>query len=121
MEEKNYIYVNKEQYEIATLDYDKSLLDWIRTNINLKGTKEGCNEGDCGACSVIITDQREKKTKAINSCLVRLGQIINYNIFTIEGLSENNNLNSIQESFIKNHASQCGFCTPGFIIPGTAC
>ena len=72
MEEKNYIYVNKEQYEIATLDYDKSLLDWIRTNINLKGTKEGCNEGDCGACSVIITDQREKKIKAINSCLVRL-------------------------------------------------
>ena len=120
MEEKNYIYVNKEQYEIATLDYDKSLLDWIRTNINLKGTKEGCNEGDCGACSVIITDQREKKIKAINSCLVRLGQIINYNIFTIEGLSENNNLNSIQESFIKNHASQCGFCTPGFIISGTA-
>ena len=120
MKENHYIYVNKEQYQITSLDYDKSLLDWIRTNINLKGTKEGCNEGDCGACSVIITDQRDKKTKAINSCLVRLGQIINHNIFTIEGLSKDNSLNSIQESFIKNHASQCGFCTPGFIISGTA-
>ena len=120
MKENHYIYVNQELYQITSLDYDKSLLDWIRTNINLKGTKEGCNEGDCGACSVIITDQRNKKTKAINSCLVRLGQIINHNIFTIEGLSKDNSLNSIQESFIKNHASQCGFCTPGFIISGTA-
>ena len=77
---------------IEKLDYDISLLDWIRTKLNLKGTKEGCNEGDCGACSVLVLDKASKKPKAINSCLVRLGQMIGRNIITIEGIGNSNNL-----------------------------
>ena len=112
----NSLVVNGRALQIEKLDYDISLLDWIRTKLNLKGTKEGCNEGDCGACSVLVLDKASKKPKAINSCLVRLGQMIGRNIITIEGIGNSNNLNPVQKLFVKKNASQCGFCTPGFIV-----
>ena len=108
--------VNGKKYHIENLDYDISLLDWIRNKINLKGTKEGCNEGDCGACSVLILEKNKEVPIAINSCLVRLGQMIGKNIITIEGIGRSNNLNEVQKLFVKNNASQCGFCTPGFVV-----
>ena len=93
------------------------LLDFIRKQKHLMGTKEGCKEGDCGACSVLVGNLNSGKLEyqTVNSCLLPLGNIKNTHIVTIEGLSTTN-LTHIQTEFIKEGASQCGFCTPGFIV-----
>ncbi len=116
----NEISINNVTYKVDSLDSDINLLDWIRDNTPFKGTKEGCNEGDCGACSVLVYDKNDKYPKPINSCLVRLGQLYKKNILTVEGLGTSKKLNPIQKSFVKNHASQCGYCTPGFVVAGTS-
>ena len=93
------------------------LLDFIRKQKHLTGTKEGCKEGDCGACTVLIGNIINDKLEyhSVNSCLLPLGNINNTHIVTIEGLSTYN-LTHIQTDFINEGASQCGFCTPGFIV-----
>ncbi|MBE0572291.1 MAG: FAD binding domain-containing protein [Ignavibacteriaceae bacterium] len=93
------------------------LLDFIRKQKHLTGTKEGCKEGDCGACTVLICNLQNGKLgyQTVNSCLLPLGNVNNTHIVTIEGLNSNN-LSNIQTEFIKEGASQCGFCTPGFIV-----
>lgn len=93
------------------------LLDFIRKQKHLTGTKEGCKEGDCGACTVLIGNLKNNKLEhqTVNSCLLPLGNINNTHIVTIEGLNSSN-LTHIQTEFIKEGASQCGFCTPGFIV-----
>ena len=93
------------------------LLDFIRKQKHLTGTKEGCKEGDCGACTVLIGNLKSGKLEyqTVNSCLLPLGNVNNTHIVTIEGLNATN-LNHIQTEFINEGASQCGFCTPGFII-----
>ena len=93
------------------------LLDFIRKQKHLTGTKEGCKEGDCGACTVLVGNIKNNKLEyhTINSCLLPLGNINNIHIVTIEGLNSIN-LTHIQTEFIKEGASQCGFCTPGFIV-----
>ena len=114
----NEISINNVTYKVDSLDSDINLLDWIRDNTPFKGTKEGCNEGDCGACSVLVYDKNDKFPKPINSCLVRLGQLYKKNVITVEGLGSSKKLNPVQKSFVKNHASQCGYCTPGMIMSG---
>lgn len=94
------------------------ILDFIRDN-NLTGTKEGCKEGDCGACTVLIGELKnnEVEYKSINSCLFPLGNIHGKHVVTIEGINQSGKaLTPIQEAFVEYGASQCGFCTPGFII-----
>lgn len=93
------------------------LLDFIRKNKSLTGTKEGCKEGDCGACTVLVGTLvgSEVRYKSINSCLVPLGNLQHKHIVTIEGLNLVN-LSPLQELFLDEGASQCGFCTPGFIV-----
>ena len=94
------------------------LLDFIRNNQKLKGTKIGCREGDCGACTVLSgTLQKNGKVeyKSIVSCLTPLGNIAGKHIVTIEGINTEG-INPIQESFVKENATQCGFCTPGFVV-----
>ena len=93
------------------------LLDFIRKQKHLTGTKEGCKEGDCGACTVLIGNIINDKLEyhSVNSCLLPLGNVNNTHIVTIEGLSKYN-LTHIQTDFINEGASQCGFCTPGFIV-----
>ena len=96
----------------------KTLLDFIRNNEGLKGTKEGCREGDCGACTVLLGEivSNKLKYKSINSCLFPIGKAAGKHIVTIEGLNdENNYLTPIQKEFNEEGASQCGFCTPGFV------
>jgi xanthine dehydrogenase small subunit len=93
------------------------LLDFIRKQKHLTGTKEGCKEGDCGACTVLVGNLINNKVEyhSVNSCLLPLGNVNNSHIVTIEGLNSNN-FTQIQTEFIKEGASQCGFCTPGFIV-----
>ncbi|NRB05814.1 MAG: xanthine dehydrogenase small subunit [Rhodobacteraceae bacterium] len=91
-----------------------TLLDWLREDQALTGTKEGCNEGDCGACSVMITD--DSGAHALNACILFLPQLHGKAVRTVEGIAApDGTLHPVQEEMITHHGAQCGFCTPGFI------
>jgi xanthine dehydrogenase small subunit len=94
-----------------------SLLDFLRKNLALTGTKEGCREGDCGACTVLIGELNgdEINYLSVNSCLFPVGDVNRKHVVTVEGLSRAD-LTLVQKSFVEEGASQCGFCTPGFIV-----
>jgi xanthine dehydrogenase small subunit len=92
----------------------RTLLDWLREERGLTGTKEGCNEGDCGACSVIVTDAGGPK--ALNACILFLPQLQGRAVRTVEGIAHaDGTLHPVQQAMVDHHGSQCGFCTPGFI------
>ncbi len=101
--------VNKKNISVD-IDPTKRLIDFLRDNLGLTGVKEGCSEGECGACTIIMNGD------AVTSCTILAGQADGCEIITIEGLAENGELDEIQRSFIKNGAVQCGFCTPGMIL-----
>lgn len=86
------------------------LLDVLREELKLTGTKEGCGEGECGACSVFINN------RIVNSCLVPVAQAEGTTVQTIEGIASDDQLNSIQEAFIECGGAQCGICTPGMVM-----
>ena len=86
------------------------LLDVLREQLQLTGTKEGCGEGECGACTVIIDGQ------IVNSCLVPVAQVNGSEITTIEGVAAANELHAVQEAFIDHGGAQCGICTPGMVL-----
>src|ERR1700731_1810452 len=88
----------------------KRLLDVLREDLHLTGTKEGCGEGECGACSVLVNGE------LVNSCLVPVLQVAGADILTIEGLSENGQLHPVQQAFAEAGGAQCGICTPGMIL-----
>ena len=93
----------------------RTLLDWLRDTRGLKGTKEGCNEGDCGACTVMVTD--DAGSRALNACILFLPQLHGKAVRTVEGLSgPAGELHPVQEAMVAHHGSQCGFCTPGFVM-----
>ncbi len=98
------------QKEALNTRLDLRLLDLLRTHYHLTGSKEGCGEGECGACSVFIND------KLINSCLVPLGSINGADIMTIEGYKHTERFKVLQKAFIKEGGSQCGICTPGMMM-----
>ena len=94
-----------------------TVLQWLRRE-GLTGSKEGCAEGDCGACSVLIgdTDARGEATwRTINSCLVPLALLAGRELMTVEGLASTGALHPVQQCMVNHHGSQCGYCTPGFI------
>lgn len=92
----------------------QTLLDWLRQERHLTGTKEGCNEGDCGACTVMVTDTEGAKT--LNACILFLPQLHGKALRTIEGITgPDGQMHPVQEAMVTHHGSQCGFCTPGFI------
>jgi len=86
------------------------LLDVLREQLHLTGTKEGCGEGECGACTVIIDEQ------IVNSCLVPVAQVNGAEITTIEGVAGNGELHAVQQAFIDHGGAQCGICTPGMVL-----
>ena len=102
--------INRQDYELLVSD-NETLAQVLRgPQVNLTGTKQGCETGDCGACTVLMDG------KAVNSCLVLAVQADGHEVITIEGLAENGKLHPIQEAFIEAGAVQCGFCTPGMIL-----
>ena len=101
--------VNGDVYEIMVKP-NASLLDVLRNELDLTGTKRGCDSGDCGACTVIMDG------KAVDACLVLAMKADGCNIVTIEGLAHGNKLDPIQEAFLEKGAVQCGFCTPGMAL-----
>ncbi|WP_444452397.1 xanthine dehydrogenase small subunit [Rhodobacter capsulatus] len=105
--------LNGETRRVRVEDPLQSLLDWLRAE-GLTGTKEGCNEGDCGACTVMVSDAAGRR--AVNACLTMLPQIAGKALRTIEGIAApDGTLHPVQQAMIDHHGSQCGFCTPGFI------
>jgi carbon-monoxide dehydrogenase small subunit len=105
--------LNGQSYEVRVKPW-RTLLEMIREDLKLTGTKEGCGHGECGSCTVILGG------KTVNSCLVPAAEVDGQEIVTIEGLSEGDKLHPIQEAFIEQAGMQCGFCTPGMIISAKA-
>ncbi len=92
-----------------------TLLDWLRELKHLTGTKEGCNEGDCGACTVMVTDGTG--SRSLNACILLLGQLHGKAVRTVEGISgPDGTPHPVQDAMVKHHGSQCGFCTPGIVV-----
>ncbi|MEK6322035.1 MAG: (2Fe-2S)-binding protein [Acidobacteriota bacterium] len=105
--------VNSIPREVEVLPM-KRLLDVLREDLRLTGTKEGCGEGECGACSVILDGE------VINSCLVPVCQVQGSAILTVEGLARDGRLDPLQQAFLECGGAQCGICTPGMLIAARA-
>ena len=97
-----------------SVEGNQTLLDFLREQIGLTGTKKGCDQGDCGACTVLVDGQ------PVNSCLVLAAEVAGRNVTTIEGLEQDDKIHPLQQAFIDYNAVQCGFCTPGMILTATA-
>ena len=95
-----------------------TVLDWLREEMRAKGTKEGCAEGDCGACTVVLVRLKAGALayEPINACILLLGQLDGAELITIEDLAEGGELHPLQRAMVDHHASQCGFCTPGIVM-----
>jgi carbon-monoxide dehydrogenase small subunit len=105
--------VNGDAVEVQTHPMAR-LLDVLREELGLTGTKEGCGEGECGACSVLLDGE------LVNSCLVPVAQVAGATITTVEGLAEGGRLHPVQQAFVTHGGAQCGICTPGMLIAAAA-
>jgi carbon-monoxide dehydrogenase small subunit len=113
MKYKIHLTVNGQLYELS-VEPNQTLVDIIRNEIGLTGTKKGCGSGDCGACTIILDG------KPVNSCLILGVEVDKSEVLTIEGLKQGEELHPIQKAFIHFGAIQCGFCTPGMIVSAKA-
>ncbi len=105
--------VNGREYEMA-VSPNVTLVDFIRNELGLTGSKKGCGQGECGSCTVLMDGE------AVNACLILAPQIHGKSVTTIEGLANRDEEHPLQTSFVEHSASQCGFCTPGMILSAKA-
>ena len=105
------LHINDEAESVEVESWT-TLLDLLRERLQLTGTKKGCDQGQCGACTVLVDGQR------MNSCLLLAARLDGRRVTTIEGLSEGDSLHPLQQSFVEHDALQCGYCTPGQICSG---
>jgi aerobic carbon-monoxide dehydrogenase small subunit len=105
--------VNNEEYELLVYPH-RTLLEVLRDELNLTGTKEGCGEGACGSCTVLLDGL------PVRSCLILALDVQGREITTIEGLAKEGRLHPVQDAFVEHHAIQCGFCSPGMILTAKA-
>src|SRR3984957_15109147 len=103
---------------IAEFSPRATVLDWLRLQERSVGTKEGCAEGDCGACAVVVAREHDGRLvyEPVNACITLLGQLEGGELITVENLAEDGVLHPIQEAMARQHGSQCGFCTPGIVM-----
>ena len=104
--------VNGADHRVSVHPFTR-LLDVLREDLRLTGTKEGCGEGECGACTVLLNGQ------VVNSCLVPAVQAQGAVVVTVEGLADGERLSSLQAAFLAHNGAQCGFCTPGMLLSAT--
>ena len=106
--------------EVENKDPTRTVLQFLREDLGRTGTKEGCAEGDCGACTVVLAELHagddEIRLRAINSCIQFLPTLDGKELITVESLVEDGQLHPVQQAMVDSHASQCGFCTPGFVM-----
>ncbi|MGI9292842.1 MAG: xanthine dehydrogenase small subunit [Pseudomonadales bacterium] len=110
--------LNNEEHVIQDVDPNTSVLDYLREHLLRTGTKEGCASGDCGACTVVLgeLDGQKIKYSAANSCIAPLGSLHGKQLITVEDLQDGGTLHPVQKAMVDCHGSQCGFCTPGFVM-----
>src|SRR5688572_33198548 len=113
--------LNDQPVELDGLSPMTTLLDWLREHRGLRGTKEGCAEGDCGACTVVL-ERADGRREPMNSCIALLGQIDGQGVRTVEGLlGLCGARHAVQKSIAESDATQCGFCTPGCVMASYPC
>ncbi|MBV9138832.1 MAG: 2Fe-2S iron-sulfur cluster binding domain-containing protein, partial [Hyphomicrobiales bacterium] len=104
--------------ELSGFDPTLTILDWLRLGERRMGTKEGCAEGDCGACTVVVGRLvgRRVEYRAINACIAPLASLDGRRLITVEHVKAGGNLHPVQQAMVERHGSQCGFCTPGIVM-----
>ena len=108
-----FVRVNGEEHELLVAP-NRTLTDVLRDDLDLTGTKHGCDEGECGSCTVLMDGE------PVNSCLVLAAQADGHDITTIEGVADGSELHPVQQAFVDQGAVQCGFCTPGMVLSAKA-
>jgi xanthine dehydrogenase small subunit len=117
---RNALQFRRQRRTVSIADFSPrtTVLDWLRLQEHSVGTKEGCAEGDCGACAVVVVREQDGRLvyEPVNSCITLLGQIDGGELITVEDLADNGVLHPVQEVMAREHGSQCGFCTPGIVM-----
>jgi xanthine dehydrogenase small subunit len=118
------LFINGKEYRPGGADAFETLANYLRYTLCLTGTKVVCEEGDCGACTVLVgrpdATGRELDYRAVNSCIQIVGQLDGASVVTVEGLARPRELSAVQEAMVKHHGAQCGYCTPGFVVAMSA-
>jgi len=110
--------LNQTEHSVSDIDPNITVLDYLREHLHKKGSKEGCASGDCGACTVVLgeSDGETMRYKSINACITLLASLHGKQLLTVEDLKTDTQLHPVQQAMVDCHGSQCGFCTPGFVM-----